>query len=388
MWGVSPGSLLRPAPERPRDGDSISMPREPLSPVLPSAPSAPGTLVAGRAPGRPPSGLPVLDTLGVLTLAQTRGVGPKAVRLALCVAADLGEPVRGADDLFDLLAEVRRQVPRTKAVTREQVEAGAASAADILAQSGRAGMTVVALGDDGYPPALARIDDAPAVLFCRGDLAAASCSAVAVVGAREPSDYGRRSARRMGTVLAEAGFVVVSGLALGCDGEAHEGCLDGGGRTVAVLAHGLDRIYPPAHAGLAERIVGGGGALVSEYPPGAAPQARTFVARNRIQSGLSAGVVVVETTRDGGTMHTARFAIAQGRPLACVARPGGPALAGGNEDLLASGAAVTLDSAGAAAAFLGGPVAERVQDEFLFQRRSKLADTPGLGDPPQGSLFL
>jgi DNA processing protein len=144
------------------------------------------------------------------------------------------------------------------------------------------------------------------------------------------------------------------------------------------MAHGLDRVYPPSHAGLADRIVEGGGALVSEYPPGAPPHRRTFVARNRIQTGLSAGVVVVETAARGGTMETARFASEQGRPLACVARPGGaPALAEGNDMLVGSGAAVALDSPASVNAFLSGLGAAEGQNGAGH----------GRSRPSQGDLF-
>jgi DNA processing protein len=167
----------------------------------------------------------------------------------------------------------------------------------------------------GYPSLLARIPDPPSSLWLRGDAPPALLAdvAVAVVGARSCSGYGRSVARSLAGGVAEAGAVVVSGLARGIDGEAHRGALAVAGRTVAVLGCGIDRDYPAAHAELAHAIVAAGGLVVSEYEAGVEPAPWRFPARNRIIAGLAAATVVVEARERSGALITADFALADGR---------------------------------------------------------------------------
>ena len=182
----------------------------------------------------------------------------------------------------------------------------------------RNGMGITWFSSSGYPSVLAGIPDPPAILFFRGDLAGfAGKPTVAVIGSRRSSIYGRRTARALSRDLALAGVVVTSGLARGIDAEAHMGALDGGGPTVAVLGSGVDIIYPPEHEKLAERICRNG-VLVSEYPPLTSPDRFNFPARNRIISGLSMGVVVVEAGEKSGTMITVNSALDQGREVFAV----------------------------------------------------------------------
>ena len=279
----------------------------------------------------------MLDALHALALSTVRGLGPKAVQRASAMAVD---GAAGAGALAELVEAVRASAPRTKAVTRETLEEALEGAEATLGAAERQGIYAAAPGERAYPGLLRLLGDAPPVLFWRGDAAAVCRPSVAVVGTRAPSDYGRKSSR----LLVGSGYTVVSGLALGCDSAAHQGCLDAGGVTVAVMAHGLDLVYPKAHTALAEQILDGGGALVSEHAPGVAPQRRSFVARNRIQSGLSLGVVVAESALDGGTMHTAAFALAQSRVLACVARPDGSPTSEGTDKLARVDGALAIDS--------------------------------------------
>ncbi len=181
----------------------------------------------------------------------------------------------------------------------------------------RLGVAAVGWDDSRYPGLLRQIADPPPVLFVRGDPALLCRPAVAVVGCRAASPYGLQVARRYGRELAGAGLVVVSGLALGIDGAAHEGCLAGNGVPVAVLACGVDVPYPRLHRRLYDRVAAQG-AVVSEYPPGTPPARFRFPARNRIVSGLSLGVVVVEAGRRSGALITARFALDQGREVFAV----------------------------------------------------------------------
>ncbi|MCL6553732.1 MAG: DNA-processing protein DprA [Firmicutes bacterium] len=191
----------------------------------------------------------------------------------------------------------------------------AARPADLVALARRRRQDLVVPGHPAYPPRLWHVPDPPPVLFVRGVLAVGP--AVAVVGARRASPYGLQAAARLARDLAAAGITVVSGLARGIDGAAHGGALEGGGRTIAVLGAGVDVVYPPEHAHLAAAIAARG-ALVSEFPPGTVPQPGHFPRRNRVISGLSLAVVVVEGTEDSGALVTVDCALAQGRDVFAV----------------------------------------------------------------------
>lgn len=181
----------------------------------------------------------------------------------------------------------------------------------------RLGIDVLTLGDAAYPQLLREIPNPPAVLYVRGTLLESDIRAVAMVGTRRCTAYGRQVAARMAEELAQAGVTVVSGLALGIDGQAHRGALAGKGRTIAVLGSGVDQIYPWSHRDLATQIVENG-AVVSDYPPGTKPDARNFPPRNRIIAGLSRGVVVVEAPIRSGALITVDFAADYGRDVFCV----------------------------------------------------------------------
>lgn len=211
--------------------------------------------------------------------------------------------------------------PRRRRQSRPWSAAALNRAADGALTRGRAlGLTAVAIGSTGYPPLLAETADPPPLLWLRGtpdDLARPS---IAIVGCRAASSHGLAVARRLAGDLAAAGIVIVSGLARGIDSAAHEAAIAAGGRTVAVLGSGHDRLYPPEHAGLAERIAAAG-AVISEFPPGTAARAHHFPARNRIVSGLVAGVVVVEAPEKSGALITAGCALEQGREVFAVPGP-------------------------------------------------------------------
>jgi DNA processing protein len=175
----------------------------------------------------------------------------------------------------------------------------------------------IAPGDIRYPTALAAIHDPPALLWVNGHLDALRAPTVAIVGSRRASPYGLEVARRLGADLARRDVTVVSGMARGVDSAAHRGALDGGGLTVAVFGCGVDVIYPKEHRALAERIAERG-ALISEFAPGMAPLKSNFPQRNRIISGLSLAVVVVEAADGSGSLITAEFALEQGRAVLAV----------------------------------------------------------------------
>jgi DNA processing protein len=185
---------------------------------------------------------------------------------------------------------------------------------------------VIDLGDDDYPPLLQEIHDPPARLYVHGDPLALARPQVAIVGSRRASAAGSRLAHSLAADLVEAGLVVCSGLARGIDGAAHRGAAEAGGSTVAVMATGIDRVYPPRHRDLAGTIRRGG-CLVTEFRPGMPPLAHNFPRRNRIISGLSLGVVVVEAAPLSGSLITARLALEQGREV--FALPWSPLHPGG-----------------------------------------------------------
>lgn len=177
-----------------------------------------------------------------------------------------------------------------------------------------AGVSLFVRGRAGYPPALERIPDPPTVLYCQGELKESDQLAVAIVGSRHCTAYGRQQANRLAQGLARAGITVVSGLARGIDAEAHKGALEAGGRTIAVCATGLNTVYPPEHADLA-KLIAKQGCLLTESPMEQQPKSGLFPQRNRIISGLSLGVVLIEAGRNSGALHTARHAMEQNRDL-------------------------------------------------------------------------
>lgn len=175
-------------------------------------------------------------------------------------------------------------------------------------------MRVISFQDDGYPKNLRFIHYPPALLYVQGNILPDDSIALAIVGSRRATYYGLHHAEKLAFELASRGIVIVSGLALGIDSAAHRGALKAKGRTIAVLGSGLNRIYPPENAGLAEQIAEAG-AVISEFSPESPPLRRNFPCRNRIISGLSLGVVVVEAAKRSGALITARFALEEGREV-------------------------------------------------------------------------
>ena len=206
----------------------------------------------------------------------------------------------------------------------------------------RAGVHLLTLADDNYPRLLREITSPPTVLYVRGSLTPEDENAVAIVGTRRVTSYGREMSRRFGMELAVSGVTVVSGLARGVDGIAHAAALDAGGRTIAVLGCGLDTIYPPEHRALAERIVEHG-ALVSEFSLGTTPEAANFPVRNRIISGLSLGIVVIEAPMKSGALITSNFAGDQGRTVFAVPGSALSNASAGTIQLLLDGATVAAN---------------------------------------------
>jgi DNA processing protein len=234
-----------------------------------------------------------------------------------------------------------------------------------LVQLQQAGVQVLTWEDPAYPQLLLTINDPPPVLYVRGALRSEDVWSVAVVGTRTASVYGREVARMLATDLVHAGVTIVSGLARGIDAQAHRSALDAGGRTIAVLGSGVDIIYPWEHRKLADEIVEQG-ALVSEYSLGTKPEASNFPPRNRIISGLSRGVIVVEAGERSGALITADFAAEQGRDVFAV--PGGIFQRGsrGTNRLIRDGAQPVLSADDVLEVLNMTAVAEHVEAQMLL----------------------
>jgi DNA processing protein len=208
---------------------------------------------------------------------------------------------------------------------------------DELRRIGAAGVTIVPFSDPNYPARLRAIADPPPLLYLKGQLLADDEKAIAIVGSRSASEYGSRVARDLARGLSSLGFTVVSGMARGIDGVAHEAALTSGGRTIAVLGSGVDRAYPSEHNRLYQKIIANG-AVISELPIGTRPAAFNFPARNRLISGLSLGVVVVEATEKSGSLITAALAVEQGREVFAVPGEVGSSRSRGAHRLIRQGA--------------------------------------------------
>jgi DNA processing protein len=206
-----------------------------------------------------------------------------------------------------------------------------------IARMARENVHLLVRGTPDFPKSLEEIPDAPHLLYVRGSLEPRDAKAIALVGSRHCTSYGRRVADRLAGELARAGYTIISGLARGIDGMAHRAALQSGGRTLAVLAGGLSRIYPPEHAELA-REVAAAGALVTEASMGMEPMAGMFPARNRLISGLSCGVVIIEAAERSGALITATHAAEQGRPVFAVPGPIDSATSDGAHQLVRKGA--------------------------------------------------
>ena len=246
-------------------------------------------------------------------LLETPGIGRDAARRLL---AACGSP----DAVFRTPLSTLRALVGTAAADALQREpdahAGRLAAARLWLHGG-ADRSVLTLGDPAYPPRLLQTADPPLLLYVQGAPERLAAPAIAVVGSRHPTPQGADNARAFARALSAQGYVVVSGLALGIDGEAHEGALGGAAGTVAVVGTGLDRVYPPRHRDLAHRIAAHG-ALVSEYAPGAPALPEHFPQRNRIIAGLTLGTLVVEAALPSGSLITARLAVEAGREVFAI----------------------------------------------------------------------
>ncbi len=278
----------------------------------------------------------------LLRLLLVKGLGPKTLRRLVERFGSHDAVV--AAPATELASALGMKLASAKAL-REAIDA--ADPAEERSLMAKHNVRLVVAGDADFPALLAEVDDAPSALWVRGALTQEDSASVAIVGSRQCTPYGREQAARFATLLGQAGLTIVSGGAIGIDGEAHRGALRAKGRTIAVLACGLATVYPPEHGPLFDQIVAGGGAIVSEMPMATMPRANLFPRRNRIISGLSMGVLVIEAAHRSGALITARIAAEEhGREvMALPGRIDSPASAGCNAAVRDGWAALVLDHA-------------------------------------------
>jgi DNA processing protein len=308
-----------------------------------------------RASSKPPaartsaSRLNRQQRISWLRLIRSENVGPATFR---ALVNEFG----GAEAAIDALPDLSRRGGRAFIRLCSEAEAEAElDAAEAL------GASLVAIGEPGYPPALAQVDAPPPLIYVKGQFDLAALPILAMVGARNGSAVGQKFTRALATELALEGFVIASGLARGIDTAAHVAALEHG--TIAVLAGGIDIVYPPENEDL-QRAIGERGLLISERSPGFSPRGKDFPRRNRLISGISLGVVVVEAAERSGSLITARLAGEQGREVFAV--PGSPLdpRAAGTNNLLKQGACLVTsarDIVDVLAPILGRPPAPPVE---------------------------
>jgi DNA processing protein len=303
-----------------------------------------------------------------LRLIRSDNVGPRTFRSLLDHCGSAREALARLPDLAR-----RGGASRSLRICSEQ------DARRELEACKQLGISLLAPEEAGYPPRLAGIDDAPPLLGVRGALETLMRPMIAIVGSRNASGAGLKFASALARELGEAGFVVISGLARGIDQAAHRASVASG--TVAVLAGGHDRIYPPEHEDLLAAIVDTKGAAISEMPLGHEPRARDFPRRNRLISGAALGVVVIEAAQRSGSLITARMAAEQGREVFAV--PGSPLdpRAAGTNDLLKQGATLVTEASDVIQAV--APIMERPAMLPLREDDEPLEGDPNAGDRAQ-----
>lgn len=248
---------------------------------------------------------------------NTPSLGRKSVENILF---DLkNDTVDDFESLYNLLVKASKTNSRIRVPSSDAFKDIYHQSQELMDKSLNAGIHVLDYYHKDFPKRLKNIPDAPMILYVKGNLKALNTKkSIAVIGTREPTDFGIKAGEKLSSIFTTNGFTVVSGLAIGCDTAGHLGCVKENGISIGVLAGGLDKIYPKQSRELADEILEKNGCLLSEYPIGESPRKNYFVERDRLQSGLSEAVIVIETDIKGGTMHTVGFAGKQKRLLACL----------------------------------------------------------------------
>lgn len=279
-----------------------------------------------------------LTTLQILTLSNLKGVGPKSILNFGNAVRELKIPNNMVMSNYLTKQKVKMTVPNPDYVpgakdqkqtikvniTESVLDDSEKKAEQIMKEHLLQGIGIISYYDPKFPEALRRTVDedgnpsAPILLYYKGDWSVTEMPCVAIIGTREITEAGKAAGMYLGSKFAEAGFCIVSGLAIGCDTVGHESALSVNGKTIAFLAHGLDSVYPPQNEDLAKKILNAGGLLVSEYPIGTSVSPYYLVARDRLQAGMSQATLVIQTGINGGTMHAANATYAAKKPLYVV----------------------------------------------------------------------
>jgi len=255
----------------------------------------------------------------ILTLLKTRGIGRKT---ANSILSNLQFNPQNINELQDIISDAHEKNRRIKVPSTLDLENAHQNAMKIMDDSMASDILIFSKGDASYPVRFNKIPDPPVIIYAKGNLESLNHPyAIAIIGTREPTDYGIKCGEAISKQFVTKDFVVVSGLAIGCDTAAHRGCLDSNGITIAILAHGLHMIAPAQNKDLAEEILEKNGCLLSEYPIGENPMPHNFIERDRLQSGISDAVFVIETDVKGGTMHAVNACIKENKPVACLKHP-------------------------------------------------------------------
>lgn len=245
----------------------------------------------------------ILTNTDILAFTAINGVGPATIGKAIKAVQD----GHGANALPPKISDALRWAGEKERIydyANRQLELAQSSDAEVISRV-----------DPRYPDLAAEHADAPPVLFVKGNPSVFQKRQIGIIGTREPTPHGKIAIQRLTNVFCDAGFAIVSGLALGCDALSHERCVEVGGSAIAVLAHGLQTIAPKRNADLAEKIISAGGALVSEFAFGVEPQPRLFVQRDKTQALLSEAIVMAQSDLKGGSLHASRAALQLGRKL-------------------------------------------------------------------------
>jgi DNA processing protein len=261
----------------------------------------------------------MLDSEYILTLLKISGIGRKTVASIL---SGTGFSPKSLTELRDVIDDACKNNKRLKVPELSSIESANQKAKEVLDRSQSERIELIPFGSKKYPKMLLNITDPPIMLYVKGDTASFNeLKNIAIIGTREPTEYGEKCGELISRQFSENGFVVTSGLAKGCDAAAHRGCLLASGRTIAILGHGLHMVYPAKNRELAAKIIDNGGCLLSEYEYGIDPKPNFFVERDRLQSGLALGIFVIETGIKGGTMHAVNSCINESKPIACLKHP-------------------------------------------------------------------
>ena len=302
------------------------------------------------------------EVLNLLRLNLVPGVGPRMQQNLLEFFGSASDIFQADLRLLEQVDGIGPKLARLISVARDSDDA-----LNEWRQCCERNVLLLRNGEAGYPRNLAEISDAPNLLYARGSLQPRDDLAVAIVGSRRCTHYGKQQAEKIAKALAMAGITVVSGLARGIDAAAHRGALAAGGRTIAVLATGLLNIYPPEHVDLAKDVADSG-AIVCEMKLNQHPSPGLFPQRNRIISGLSLGVIIIEAQRKSGALHTARHAMEQGREVMAVPGQIDSLASEGSNDLIRDGATLIRNADDVLEAL--GPLIEPVQTAEREEVRS------------------